>query len=131
MEQREGEVDAVVVDDLPSAELSTPAAPVSADLAADESPLRLTYEIEWNIDPTDPGYVLATVRLAATGGDGVYTFFRDETVTTSANFVYRWGSCKDNLGTFRVESADGQSTTVDYFEQPPCPDRGQSEANNP
>lgn len=98
---------------------------------ASEETLRLTYEIEWRVDPTDPGYVLAAVRLAATGGDGIYTFFRDETVTNSAYFSYRWGSCKDNSGTFRVESADGQSTTVQYFEQPPCPERGQSEANNP
>ncbi len=96
-----------------------------------EEALRLTYEIEWRVDPTDPGYALAAVRLAATGGDGFYTFFRDETVTHSAYFSYRWSSCKDNSGTFRVESADGQSTSIEYFEQPPCPDRGQSEANNP
>ncbi len=99
--------------------------------AVNENTLRLTYEIEWRVDPTDPGYALASVRLNATGGDGFYTFYRDETVTNSANFVYRWGSCKDNSGTFRVDSADGQTTIVEYFEQPPCPDRGQAEASNP
>ena len=110
--------------------------PVSTPLpttvpSAEIAPLALTYQINWRLDPTDAGYALADVRLVATGGDGLYTYYRDDTLTNRPMFSYRWSSCLANAGSFRVESADGQSITVDYFEEPPCPDRGSTEVNNP
>lgn len=85
------------------------------------APLQLSYTLEWVLDTTNPNFALATVRLRAIGGDGNYTFYRDDIPTGGSDFVYRWGACRANPGSFRVESGDGQTARLNYFEQPPCP----------
>lgn len=86
-----------------------------------DGPLELTYEVAWELNSADTAFALATVTLNATGGDGEYTFFRDDIPTGGSQFVYRWGSCKANPGSFRVDSGDGQSVKLDYYEESPCP----------
>lgn len=83
--------------------------------------LQLSYRLTWTLDLTNQNFALATVELTATGGDGNYRFFRDDIPTGGANFVYRWGACRANPGSFRVESGDGQTARLNYYEQPPCP----------
>ena len=98
------------------------ATPGGVESSAGESgPLELEYEISWELNSADTAFALATVTLNATGGDGEYTFFRDDIPTGGSQFVYRWGSCKTNPGSFRVDSGDGQSVKLDYYEESPCP----------
>lgn len=82
--------------------------------------LTLEFVQNWLLSPDDPGFALARVVLTATGGDGAYTFFRDDKPQPSREFEYRWRACVDNAGTFRVDSGDGQSVTVDFSEKSPC-----------
>lgn len=113
----------------PAAATATPRATllVTVTLAAtvatpDESEaLSLDYDISWQLDPNDPNFALATVTLFVSGGDGNYTFFRDGKPTGGPQFVYRWGSCQDNPGIFRVDDGSGESAQLEYFEQAPCP----------
>lgn len=81
-------------------------------------PLTLSYVITWRVEGSQ---AVATVRLTAAGGDGVYTYFHDEQVTAGPVFEYRWATCNPNPGSFRVNSGDGQMTRVNYYETPPCP----------
>ena len=83
-------------------------------------PLTLEYKISWRLNSNDPKFSFATVQLSATGGEPPYTFYRDEAPTGGPSFSYRWGSCVVNPGSFRVDSADGQSVRIEYFEQTPC-----------
>lgn len=83
--------------------------------------LSFSYQLTWRLDPDDNQFAWADVTLTATGGDGDYTYFRDGNRTSGRQFEYRWGSCQDNPGNFRVESGDGQTFTIDYFETAPCP----------
>ena len=106
---------------LTSTPLVTPVAIVTADATDALLPLTLTYIIRWRLDETDKRFAWAAVTLMPQGGDGNYTLYRDGKPTKGAIFEYRWGSCKDNPGTFRVESGDGQSSEINYFEKAPCP----------
>ncbi|MGB1250060.1 MAG: hypothetical protein ACPG8W_05460 [Candidatus Promineifilaceae bacterium] len=99
---------------------ATPGGPDSATEGEDR-PLALEYEITWELNEENTAYAFATVNLSATGGDGEYSYFRDDRSTSGSQFVYRWGSCKANPGSFRVDSGDGQSVRVKYFEEAPCP----------
>ena len=87
----------------------------------DGGTLTLDYEISWELNQSDTNFALATVTLLAKGGNGEYSFFRDDIPTGGSQFVYRWGSCQPNPGTFRVNTGDGQSATVEYFTEAPCP----------
>ena len=82
--------------------------------------LELQFVQTWQLLPDDPGFALASVVLTATGGDGEYTYFRDDQQQPGAEFEYRWRACVDNTGTFRVDSGDGQSVTADFSEESPC-----------
>ncbi len=84
-------------------------------------PLALTFVQTWAFDEDDRNFSWATVTLTATGGDGNYTYFRDNKPQKNNQFGYRWRSCVDNLGTFRVDSADGQTVTVEFKDKSPCP----------
>ncbi len=81
-------------------------------------PLALSYAIAWRVEDSQ---AIATVHLTASGGDGVYTYFHDEQVTAGPVFEYRWATCNANPGSFRVNSGDGQTVRVNYYETPPCP----------
>jgi hypothetical protein len=86
-----------------------------------EGPLSLSYALIWTIDPNDPAEAIASVVLTASGGGGEYRFYRDEQPVDGPEFTYRWAACRANPGSFRVDSADGQSVRIDYYETPPCP----------
>ena len=83
-------------------------------------PLDFDYEISWRLDPNDGTLAIAFVRITATGGDGNYTFFRDDKPTSGAEFEYFWGRCQNNPGWFTVTSGDGQSVTIGYETQAAC-----------
>lgn len=93
----------------------------TAEPTATLAPLALAYQIAWRIDPQDSAFAVATVRLQAQGGNGVYTYYRDEIRMPGPEFEYRWGSCRANPGSFRVESGDGQTLKLDYYTEAPCP----------
>ena len=82
--------------------------------------LQLEYSISWRLNENDTNFSFATVQLTATGGDEPYTFYRDGVPSSGPSFSYRWGSCVENPGSFRVDSADGQTLTVEYLETTPC-----------
>jgi tRNA A-37 threonylcarbamoyl transferase component Bud32/ferric-dicitrate binding protein FerR (iron transport regulator) len=56
-----------------------------------------------------------------TGGDGNYTFFRDEELITGPEYTLIWGCGYDAMGKFVVISGDGQRTEKDFwFQKVPC-----------
>ena len=99
---------------------ATPRAAPVAPPTPEGGPLDLGFTINWRIDPNDVTLSIAAVELIATGGDGNYTFFRDNVPTGSAVFEYYWGRCQDNPGSFRVDSGDAQSLTIEYFQTAAC-----------
>jgi hypothetical protein len=84
-----------------------------------QGPLSFTYEISWRIENEKDA--IATVNFYPKGGDGEYTYYRDDLLVDGPVFEYRWATCTGNPGSLRVDSADGQTSRVDYFEQTPCP----------
>ena len=93
----------------------------STPVSSSSGPLTLEYNVSWALDPSDPFKAIATVNLTASGGSGVYTYYHDELPVAGPMFTYEWGACRGNPGSFRVDSTDGQSIKIDYFENPPCP----------
>ena len=110
-------------DDFVFAPTATPYAgelPDLADLTATPDGLAIEYAIVWRLDQ-DTNFALADVSLEVTGGEEPFTYYRDNVKMGGATFSYRWGSCKDNPGRFKVVDADGQTVEIDYFEKTPCP----------
>lgn len=84
-----------------------------------QGPLSFTYEITWRIENAKDA--IATVNFYPKGGGGEYTYYRDDLQVNGPVLEYRWATCTGNPGSLRVDSADGQTSRVDYFEQTPCP----------
>lgn len=83
-------------------------------------PLGFTYEIVWTTTPDANGNVIAQVTITAFGGTGEYLYYHDDILQEGPVFRYRWAACRDNPGSFRVDSGN-DSIRVNYFERPPCP----------
>lgn len=84
--------------------------------------LTFDYTIDWRVDPNNEAVALARVTIEVSGGNGDYVYFHDELPVDGPVFEYRWATCRDNPGSLRVNSADGQTVRTNYFETPPCPD---------
>jgi hypothetical protein len=82
--------------------------------------LTLSYTIDWRGAGDGTSDVIARVRLQAGGGGGGYRYYHDDRQVSGPVFEYRWASCRANPGSFRVDSADGQSVRINYYETPPC-----------
>jgi hypothetical protein len=95
--------------------------PAQTVISTVSGPLSFSYEISWRLSPDDPMEAIATVKIFASGGGGGYTYFRDGFEVEGSTFEYLWRVCKGNPGTLTVNSADGQSLSQTYFEDPPCP----------
>jgi hypothetical protein len=96
-----------------------PATTATADNSG--GPLSFTYRVDWRLADASARTAIATVTLDVKGGSGEYTYYRDDLEVDGPVFEYEWATCSGNPGSFRVDSSDGQSTRVDYFETPPCP----------
>ncbi|MBP8001417.1 MAG: hypothetical protein KA314_17755 [Chloroflexi bacterium] len=83
--------------------------------------LSFTYSLEWTISTENPFIAIALVTITAQGGDGHYTYYHDDLIQSGPVFTYEWAVCRDNPGSVRVDSGDGQSSRINYFEIPPCP----------
>jgi len=83
--------------------------------------LSFTYTISWSISEQNPFIAVALVTMNAQGGNGVYTYYRDDLQQDGPVFTYQWATCRDNPGSLRVDSGDGQSVRFNYYEIPPCP----------
>jgi hypothetical protein len=94
-----------------------------------DTPLSFTYTINWRLDAANPMVALASVVISAQGGGGGYLYFRDDLPVAGPAFEYAWAACTANPGSLRVDSANGQSVRVDYFEQAPCPTPTPTRAN--
>ncbi|MEW5987201.1 MAG: hypothetical protein AB1791_11245 [Chloroflexota bacterium] len=97
-----------------------PAAPTRTP-AVTIGPLAFTYQITWRLDPQSSAQAIAHVTITATGGNGVYTYYRDDLPVAGPDFEYKWASCRANPGSLRVDSGDGQTLRLNYYENPPCP----------
>ncbi len=93
-------------------ELTAPPAPVSG------GPLGVSYVIRWRIEADK---AVARVTLTATGGSAPYRYYHDDLPVSGPTFEYAWTTCNPNPGSFRVDSGDGQSVRINYYEIPPCP----------
>lgn len=91
-----------------------------AATGAVSGPLSFTYTIDWRLSPDNPYQAIAYVVIYASGGDGNYTYYRDDLPVAGPAFTYQWAACRGNPGSLRVDSA-GQSVRQNYFENPPCP----------
>jgi hypothetical protein len=99
--------------------ISTSAATATAE--GEPGPLTFAYAIVWEVAANNPGIAIATVTIQAAGGGGGYQYFRDDLPVSGPVFQYQWATCRANPGSLRVDSADGQTARVNYFETPPCP----------
>jgi hypothetical protein len=102
---------------------STPRPDVTASATAADAggPLSFTYSISWRLKDESATTAIATVTIDAKGGSGVYTYYRDDLEVDGPVFEYEWATCSGNPGSLRVDSTDGQTARVEYFENPPCP----------
>lgn len=96
----------------PTPETPTPEPPASRGL------LTLNYNLQWRVEA---GKAIARVTLTASGGAPPYVYYHDDLAVAGPQFEYTWTTCNPNPGSFRVDSADGQTTRVNYYETPPCP----------
>jgi hypothetical protein len=87
----------------------------------EDGPLTFHYYIEWRAHPTDPMESIATVTINASGGGGGYEYFMGGNPVDGPVFEYTWRNCYANPQSLTVTSADGQSVTQDYYENPLCP----------
>jgi len=100
---------------------STPRPGVTSTTANAGGPLTFTYRISWRLRDAAAKIAIATVTFDVKGGSGVYSYFRDDLPVDGPVFEYEWATCSGNPGSLRVDSSDGQTSRVDYFEHPPCP----------
>lgn len=100
---------------LPDAAAATGTPPVS------QGTLSFTYQIEWSVSEQNPYLADARVTMQAQGGNGQYTYYHDDIRQEGPVFIYQWATCRANPGSLRIDSSDGQSVRVNYFETPPCP----------
>lgn len=87
----------------------------------EDGPLTFHHYIEWRAHPTDPMESIATVTVNASGGGGGYEYFMGGNPVDGPIWEYSWRNCYANPQSLTVTSADGQSVTIDYYENPPCP----------
>jgi hypothetical protein len=95
--------------------------PPTATKAPASGPLTLSYHIRWELIPGNPYLARAFVTLTAEGGNGDYSFYRDDLPLAGPVFDYQWASCRANPGSFRVDDSAGNSVRINYYEQTPCP----------
>lgn len=114
---------------LPPGQAATPPVTATATLTATATitptptvsgPLGFTYQIVWTTTPDANGNLIAQVTITAFGGTGEYQYYHDDLLQEGPVFRYRWAACRDNPGSFRVDSGS-DSVRVNYFERPPCP----------
>ena len=99
----------------------TPRPALTATAANIGGPLTFDYRISWRVEDPSARTAIATVIIDAAGGSGVYTYYRDDLEVDGPVFEYEWATCSGNPGSLRVDSTDGQTARVEYFETPPCP----------
>ena len=95
--------------------------PTSTPEGGNDGPLTFHFYIEWRPHPTDPMESIATVTIQPSGGGGGYSYYMGGVPVDGPIFEYTWRNCYGNPQSLTVTSADGQSMTQDYFENPPCP----------
>lgn len=83
-------------------------------------PLTFSVTINWRPDPASEMHAIADVQVSAQGGDGNYTYFRDDILQPGPAFSYFWQRCSSNPISFRVDSGDGQSVRMELAEFAPC-----------
>jgi hypothetical protein len=106
--------------------------PSSTEDPGSAGPLTFHFDIVWRLHPTIPNESIATVTVNAEGGGGGYRYYigcensavsqclpTDE--VDGPVFEYTWRNCMGNPQSLTVTSADGQSVTVNFYENPPCP----------
>jgi hypothetical protein len=95
--------------------------PSGTEIPGSPGPLTFHFEIAWRLHPTDPIESIATVTIYAEGGGGGYRYYMALEEMEGPVFEYTWRNCMGNPQSLTVTSADGQSATVNYYENPPCP----------
>lgn len=84
-------------------------------------PLTISVSVNWRLDPADADSAIADVVISAEGGDGNYTYYRDDILQPGPTFSFYWRRCALNPVSFRVDSGDGQTARVGRAEVAPCP----------
>jgi hypothetical protein len=84
-----------------------------------QGPLNFTYDLQWRFNPNNYSQVIGTITIAATGGNGIYSYYHDDVLQPGFRFEFNWGACQNRPGSLRVDSA-GQSVRQNYFSVPPC-----------
>lgn len=99
----------------------TPLTTPTSTLPLPQGALSFTYTVEWSISEQNPFLAVALVTLTPQGGNGIYTYYHDDIRKDGPTFTYAWAVCRANPGSLRVDSGDGQTVRVNYYENPPCP----------
>jgi hypothetical protein len=84
------------------------------------APLTFSVSVRWRFDPASDLHAIADVVVSAQGGDGSYTYYRDDILQPGPTFSYFWRRCANNPVSFRVDSGDGQSVRVERAEFSAC-----------
>ncbi|MFW5942094.1 MAG: hypothetical protein ACOC9X_02060 [bacterium] len=99
---------------------ATPAPATGPTEVPNYPPLTFSVSVNWRLDPANELYAIADVVVSAQGGDGNYTYFRDDILQVGPVFSYYWRRCSSNPVSFRVDSGDGQSVRAERAEFAPC-----------
>lgn len=105
----------------PTVTIGATATPTPTETAVSSGPLTLSYSLNWSLVRDEPGNALGTMTLFAGGGSGGYRYYHDDLLQSGPSFTFRWATCRNKPGSVRVDSADGQSVRINYFEAAPCP----------
>lgn len=106
----------------PTATLPQEVATTTATPPLQGGNLSFTYTLAWALSAENPYISIATVTIMAQGGNAPYTYYHDDILQIGAVFTYEWASCRPNPGSLRVDSSDGQTVRLNYWETPPCPE---------
>lgn len=109
--------------ELVSAPAGAPSGPATVAASGSCEPLAFTWEVlAWEPAPGETDRVIATLYVAASGGNGVFAYFHDDLRQPGPVFAVTGSLCRPLSHRIRVDSA-GDSVSQEYWIPAPCPEQ--------